>query len=91
MDIRYTRTARQFMLEQDADTYHAIRGLVLLISTDPWPDGERIILVPLPPAYVPCYMGDERWIMYLVSSADGEEEMTVIAIGQAGTRPAWRR
>ena len=79
------------MLEQDADTYHAIRGLVLLISTDPRPDGERIILVPLLPVYVPCYMGDEWWIMYQVSSADGEEVMTVIAIGPVGTQPAWRR
>gem|GEM_PF-5373656 len=92
MRIRYTKTAQDFMLAQDADTYHSIRGLVVLLATDPSVDGVRKITVSMPPLYVPCYVDDDWWIMYEVRRAvSGEEELIVIAIGPAGTPPAWRR
>ena len=79
------------MLAQDEDTYQSIRGLVILLSSDPSVDGDRKITVPFPPVFIPCYVGDDWWILYeVLAKAAGEEELVVLAIGPGGTRPTLR-
>ncbi len=88
MRILYSKTARRFLEQQTDEARHDIRGIVVLLSTDPAVDGATKVLMPYLPVFLPCFKGSRWWIAYQVDGTGDNEALLVLAIAPAGKRPS---
>lgn len=96
MRIRYRDRAVTFMRrmrEQDKVEYDSLRGLIILLSTDPPVDNETKFLRNSGDGdLVPVYT-DEDWIIYYRVDSDsetGEETLVIVSIWDAARPPHTR-
>ena len=94
MIIRYSSIAAAAMerlRQMDENEYHSLRGLIILLSTDPAPDDEetenkeKIKLDFGGGIEFPVYIGLDWWIAY--RSEDNEEALRVIAVRNVARPP----
>ena len=77
--------------QQDEDTYHSLRGLIIQLSTSPEIDNETKVLMNFgSDRHTPVYVDDDWWIVYRVEIVEGEEVLSVISIWDAGNPPQSR-
>lgn len=77
--------------ERDELEYDSLRGLVLLLSTDPEIDNETKTLRDFGSGIeTPVYVDDDWWIVYRIDNQGDEKTLVIVSIWDA-TRPPHTR
>ncbi len=91
MRIRYTSRTLSFLSQirnRSESEYHALNGLLVLLSTEHEIDNETKVLRDFGSGIpTPVYMDEDWWIVYRVELENGKEIMTVISIWYADSPP----
>lgn len=94
MRIIYKGRAVTFMRrmwEMDEEEYDSLRGLIILLSTDPSIDNETKTLRDFGDGIeTPVYADDEWWIVYRTDNQDGKATLTIVSIWDATRLPHTR-